>query len=96
MKVSASVLEQIGEIQSNIVKGAHADFNVSISNGTTRWKVWQRLNDGISKTDLKDSDQLITNIAISRALFFIEKENIKLDSVHRVSADIEERINTCS
>jgi MoxR-like ATPase len=96
VKVSASVLEQIGEIQSNIVKGAHADFNVSISNGTTRWKVWQRLNDGISKTDLKDSDQLITNIAISRALFFIEKENIKLDSVHRVSADIEERINTCS
>jgi len=96
VKVSASVLEQISEIQSNIVQGAHEDFSASIPNGTTRWKVWQRLNDGISRTDLKSSDELITHIAISRALFFIEEENVELDRVHRVSSEITERINSCS
>jgi MoxR-like ATPase len=94
-QVGAAVLEMLAEIESKIHDGAHAEFSETIDHRSKRWKYWQSLSESIARFE-EDDAVPAEHVAVARALFFIEEENVALEKVTAAFADIDERISSCA
>ena len=91
--VAAAVLEMLAQVQSRIYQGAVSRFSEAISPNDKRWSSWQSLSKRIARAETDDISQ--EQVAVARALFFIENENVSMDQIEGTFQDMEERISSC-
>ena len=94
-RVGAVVLELMAEVESNIYEGANSSFSEAIAHTSTRWRLWQDLNKSIARSKTDDSISA-AHVAVARALFFTEKENVSMSRIQEAFAHIDERISSCN
>ncbi|MBT3258637.1 MAG: MoxR family ATPase [Deltaproteobacteria bacterium] len=92
--VAATVLELMAEVESKIYQGAVSSFSEAMSPNNKRWSSWQNLSKVIARAE---SDESISqeHVAVARALFFIENEDVSMDQVRVTFQDIKERMSSC-
>jgi len=93
-RVGAVVLELLAEVESKIYEGAKSSFSEAIAHTNKRWSHWQNLSKSIARSETDDSISA-EHVAVARALFFIEKENVSMSQVQEAFAHIDERISSC-
>ena len=90
-RMNASTSEFLSFIQGNIIKGAESKCTESIPNGSRRWRAWEKISEAIAKAG-KGGNVKPEHIAIARAIFFFEEENIDMDEVIEGAEDIRRRL----
>ena len=91
-KMNASTSELLSYIQGNIIKGAESKVTESIANGSRRWSAWEKISEAIARAT-KGGGIDPEHIAIARAIFFFEEENIDMDDVVVGFEDIKRRLS---